>query len=217
MVAHAYDFWLFDLDGTLVDVDPSYAYEVFDGVGDRLGRTFTDREVEILWHGLSGERTPQLREWGIDPESFWTALHDVEDPTARAEATFLHDDAAVVAELDRPVGLVTHCQEYLVDPVLDGLDIRDWFDTVVSCTHEVGWKPDPAPVYLAMGDLGVGESVAGALAGDGPNDIGAAWNAGLDGVHVERHDPHRRGRCVLGDYRVRSLDELRAPATVAGD
>jgi phosphoglycolate phosphatase len=212
MVAHAYDVWLFDLDGTLVDVEPSYADAVFDRVGDRLGRSFSDREVEILWHGLSGERTPQLREWGIDPEAFWAALHEAEDPEARAAATYLHDDADFVAELDRPVGLVTHCQEYLVDPVLDHLDVRDWFDTVVSCTHDTGWKPDPAPVYLAMSDLDVGADADGVLAGDGPNDIGAAWNAGLDGVHVERHDPYRRGRCVLGDYRVRSLDELRAAA-----
>jgi phosphoglycolate phosphatase len=36
-------------------------------------------------------------------------------------------------------------------------------------------------------------------------------------VHVERHGPYRRGRCVLGDYRVRSLDELRATPRAAGD
>ncbi|MFB6256061.1 MAG: HAD family hydrolase [Haloplanus sp.] len=219
MVAHAYDFWLFDLDGTLVDVDPDYADAVFDRVGDRLGRTFSEREVEILWHGLSGERTPQLQAWGIDPEAFWAALREAENPETRAAATYLHDDADFVADLNRPVGLVTHCQEYLVDPVLDDLNIRDWFDTVVSCTHDVGWKPDPAPVYLAMSDLNVDADADGVLAGDGSNDIGAAWNAGLDGIHVERHDPCRRGRCVLGDYRVRSFDELRAAErpTAAGD
>ena len=31
----AYDFWLFDLDGTLVDAEWSYTREVFDRVGDR--------------------------------------------------------------------------------------------------------------------------------------------------------------------------------------
>ncbi|WP_248895921.1 HAD family hydrolase [Haloplanus halobius] len=213
MVAHAYDFWLFDLDGTLVDVEPSYARDVFDRVGDRIDRTFSDHEVEVLWHGLSGAREAQLVEWGVDPDTFWDALHDAENPADRAEATYLHDDAAFVADLDRPVGLVTHCQEYLVDPVLDHVGIRDWFDTVVSCTGEIGWKPDPAPVYLAMSDIGVDDEDDGILAGDGPNDIGAAWNAGLDGVHVERHGPDRRGRCVLGDYRVESLDELRRMTT----
>jgi len=63
---------------------------------------------------------------------------------------------------------------------------------------------------MAMRDLGVAnDRHEGALAGDDPVDVGAAWNAGLDAVHVERHDPSDRGQCVLGDYRVRSLADLR--------
>ena len=205
----SYDFWLLDLDGTLVDVRPDYVSGVFEEVGDRLGREFTDREAEIIWHGLGGSRNEQLAEWGVDVDRFWETFHDVEDAQARAEHTYLYDDADFVADLDGPVGLVTHCQQYLTDPVLDRLDIRDWFDTVVCCTEEIGWKPDPEPVELAMDDLGVGyNGHQGVLAGDGPHDIGAAWNAGLDGIHVERHDPSRREQCVLGDYRVTSFDDL---------
>lgn len=209
MVAAEYDFWLLDLDGTLIDVDWSYPRETFDRVGDRLGREFTDHEAEILWHGLGGSRDTQLRQWGIDPLEFWDAFHTVEDPQVRAENTFLYPDAEFVSELDGPVGLVTHCQQFLANPVIDHLDIRDWFDTIVCCTDDLGWKPDPAPVQKAMADLGVGHNGhAGVLAGDGPNDVGAAWNAGLDAVHVERHDPHRRRQCVLGDYRVETFDDL---------
>ncbi|SDM51768.1 phosphoglycolate phosphatase [Halogranum gelatinilyticum] len=209
MVVDSYDFWLFDLDGTLVDAEWSYTRDVFDRVGDRLGRRFSDREAEILWHGLGGARNAQLVEWGIAPEDFWPAFHAEEDPQTRAEATFLHDDAAdLVGRLDAPVGLVTHCQAFLTGPVLQHLDIRDWFDTVVCCTEELGWKPDPAPVRHAMRDLGVEEGSTGVLAGDGANDIGAAWNAGLDGIHVERHGPEHRGQCVLGDYRVGTFHDL---------
>lgn len=226
MVPDEYDFWLLDLDGTLVDIQPSYVHGVFDEVGDRLGREFTDREAEIIWHGLGGSRNEQLAEWDVDVDRFWEVFHDVEDADSRAQHTFLYDDADFVADLDVPVGLVTHCQEYLTGPVLDRLDIRDWFDTVVCCTEDTGWKPDPTPVELAMQDLGVGPGghdsapasradggsdvlqSSGVLAGDGPHDIGAAWNAGLDGIHVERHDPHRRGQCVLGDYRVETFTDL---------
>jgi phosphoglycolate phosphatase len=209
MVADDYDFWLFDLDGTLVDAEWDYTRRTFDRVGDRLGREFTDREAEVLWHGLGGARNPQLEAWGIDPAEFWPAFHAVEDPQARAEATYLHEDAArFVRRVEGPVGLVTHCQSFLTDPVLDHLDIRDWFDVVLCCTDETGWKPDPEPVTRVMADLGVADGHHGVLAGDGANDIGAAWNAGLDGVHVERHDPERRGQCVLGDYRVGSFAEL---------
>lgn len=127
----------------------------------------------------------------------------------RAEQTYLHDDAAFVADLDAPVGLVTHCQEFLCEPVLDHVGIRDWFDAQLCCTEETGWKPDPNPVERVMVDLGVAHNGhQGVLAGDGANDVGAAWNAGLDAIHVERVGHERRGRCVLGDYRVQSFNEL---------
>jgi phosphoglycolate phosphatase len=242
MVEGDYDYWLFDLDGTLVDADWAYTRDVYDRVGDRLGYEFTDREAELLWHGLSGARNPLLEEWGFDPAAFWPAFHAEEDPQRRAAATYLHDDAErlldALAERELPLGVVTHCQRFLTEPVLDRLGLTDRFDVVVCCTDELGWKPDPAPVRHAMAELGVqvdasgvsgasgasettggpgvdvwsdgGEDAgaAGVLVGDGPNDIGAAWNAGLDGVHVERHGAERRGWCVLGDYRVSSLDEL---------
>ena len=212
MVVDEYDVWLFDLDGTIVDADPAYTHEVFERVGDRIGREFTPEEAEILWHGLGGPRNSQLREWGLEPETFWPAFHDIEDPQARAAATYLHDDAAdLLADVHRtgaPVGLVTHCQEFLAGPVLDHLDIRDWFDAVLCCTEEIGWKPSPAPIERTLARLDA-DGDRGVLAGDGASDIGAAWNAGLDGIHVERHDPDRRGHCVLADHRVRSFDELR--------
>ncbi|MFP8956011.1 HAD family hydrolase [Natrialbaceae archaeon A-CW3] len=204
-----YDFWLLDLDGTLVDVEWGYTREVFDRVGERLDRSFTDRKADILWNGLTGSRNAQLHAWGIDPDAFWAAFHAEEDPQRRAELTYLHEDAAFVADLETPVGLVTHCQQFLADPVLDYLDIRDWFDVTLCCTEQTGWKPDPEPVQSVMADLGVGRNGHhGVLAGDGANDVGAAWNAGLDAIHIERVGHDRRGQCVLGDYRVQSFDEL---------
>ncbi|MFB6069831.1 MAG: HAD family hydrolase [Halanaeroarchaeum sp.] len=211
-----YDAWLLDLDGTLVDTEWSYTREVFDRVGDRLGRRFTDREAELLWHGLGGVRNDYLRQWGVEPDAFWTAFHDQEDPEARAAATYLHEDATFVGDLDVPVGVVTHSQPFLAGPVIEALDIGDWFDVVISCSDEVGWKPDPAPVELALDRLGLDPTgTNGVLAGDAASDVGAAWNAGLDAVHVERHGHEHRGHCVLGDYRVASFDALFS--TVAAD
>ena len=208
-----YDFHLFDLDGTLVDAEWAYTREVFDRVGDRLGREFSDREASVLWNGLGGPRRETLRGIGVEPDDFWPAFHAVEDPVARAEATYLHDDAARlldrVDEVGGPTGLVTHCQEFLAEPVLDHVDLDGRFDAVVCCTDETGWKPDPDPIELAMESLGVDpRSARGYYAGDGESDVGAAWNAGLDAVHVERVGHDERGRCVLGDRRVSRLDEL---------
>ncbi|MEF8781155.1 MAG: HAD family hydrolase [Haloferacaceae archaeon] len=219
MALDAYDAWLFDLDGTVVDAEWSYTRDVFDRVGDRLGRSFTDREALTLWHGLGGSRNEQLREWGIDPTLFWEEFHDEEDPLARAEATYLHRDAArLIREVDGPVGLVTHSQEFLAWPVLDRLDIGDWFDAVVCCSDELGWKPDPAPVRHALEAMDAGDADRVLLAGDSPTDVGAAWNAGHDAIHVERHGHERRGRCVLADFMLESFDEFpRLPLVDAAD
>jgi phosphoglycolate phosphatase len=206
--AAGYDVWLFDLDGTLVDVEPSYIHETLGEVGDRLGHGFTAAEAEAIWHGFGAGANGRLEARGVDVEAFWETFHEVEDPVARAEAAFLYDDAAWVGTLDRPVGLVTHCQSYLTGPVLSRLDIGDWFDAVVCCSEETGWKPDAAPVELALADLGVGADPSGPLVGDNPSDVGAAWNAGLEGIHVERHGHEARGCCVLGDRRLRGLEPL---------
>ena len=207
METAAYDRWAFDLDGTLVDVEADYIHDLMGRVGDRLGYGFTERQAETIWHGFDGKRGGHLRAWGIDPERFWAVFHDEEDPAARANATYLHDDATVVGDLDAPTVLVTHCQRYLTDPVLAALDICDWFDSVVCCTAETGWKPDPRPVRAALSAAGA-DSGRGILVGDSPQDVGAAWNAGLDAAHVERHGHERRGCCVVGDYRVRGIDDL---------
>ena len=204
----AYDFWLFDLDGTLVDIEPSYPVAVMERVGDRLGKGFSEREAATLWYGQGEMRQRLLAEREVDPARFWQVFHEEEDPHARAAATYLYDDAEdFLAERTEPVGLVTHCQPSLTESVLAGLDIGDWFDTVVCCDDDIGWKPDPEPVHRAMGNLGV-SGTDGVLAGDNPGDIGAAWNAGLDGIHVQRGSPLTRDRCVRGDCRVTSLRDL---------
>ena len=209
MTRSPYDVWLFDLDGTLVDIEFAHARRVLGAVGDRIGYDFSDREIERLWHGLGGERNAQLRRWGIDPEPFWAAFHELEDPQRRAEATYLYDDAARLLDtIDAPTGIVTHSQTHLTDPILDSLDLRRYFDVVVCCDDDLGWKPDPAPVERALDGLGVNGDHAGVLVGDSPGDVGAAWNAGLDAVHVERFDHDTRGQCVRADRRVSRLDEL---------
>lgn len=208
----SYDFWLFDLDGTLIDVDPTYPQDVFEAVGDELGYSFSRREMDRLWHGLGGPRSDELVRMGIDPATFWPTLHEVEDPQVRAEATFVHDDAEeLLSELEAaetPIGVVTHCAPFLANPVVDHLDLRSRFDSFVCCSDDLGWKPDPAPVKHTMADLGVEPGQRGVLAGDSPSDVGAAWNAGLDGIHVERHGYDVRELCPLADYRVQRFSDL---------
>ena len=217
MVLGEYDVYLFDLDGTLVDVRGGYKHDLLREVADEFGSSIPDAEVPHVWHGLGDVRDDLLARFGVTELEFWEAFDRVDDAATRAEQTFLYDDAAFVGDIDAPVGLVTHCPADKTDRVLDHLDIRDWFDAVVCCDEEVGWKPDPEPVERALRALDAEAAGAGVLAGDSECDVGAAWNAGLDGLHVERHPPDRRGHCVLGDVRVSSFDELDRVTVAATD
>ncbi len=210
MSSSTYDFWLLDLDGTVVDVKTSYIHDTIATVGDRMGISFSGHESELLWYGLGQTRDRILSDVGVEPADFWAVFHDVEQPERRAAATHLYPDAEeFILNTETDIGVVTHCQEYLTGPVLEELDIADWFETVICCSDETGWKPDPRPVTMAMERLGVaGNGKTGALVGDNGQDIGAAWNAGLDGIHVRRHDPAQFGQCVCGDRRVDELSEL---------
>jgi phosphoglycolate phosphatase len=207
--ARPYDVWLFDLDGTLVDTEWAYKRRVFDDVGSELGVSFTDEAVRDLWYGIGGDRDDLLCERGFDPERFWTVFDRRDDPAERAAATHLYDDAAVVGELDAPTAVVTHCPAPVTERVLDSLGVWDWFDAVVCCSADLGFKPDPAPVRRALAAAGRPEG-NGVLVGDGVGDVAAARNADLDGVHVERHGPDRRGYCVRADHRLTSLAEWSA-------
>ncbi len=205
-----YDFWLLDLDGTLIDVEQQYIYDVMNTVGTRFGVGFSEWDAEQLWYGPSHSRAIVMDRHGIDPEPFWDAFHEIEAPERRAAASHLYPDTEpFVQAVDAPVGLVTHCQEFLTGPVLERLGIADWFDTIVCCSDETGWKPDPGPVELAIEQLDVSTESSGVLVGDDPSDVGAAWNAGLTGIHIQRRSPNRVGQCVRGDRRIDSLTELR--------
>jgi len=205
-----FDFWLLDLDGTLVDIEESYIHSLLEEIGVELGTSFSAHEAECLWYGYGESRAAVLDTHGIDPARFWEVFHAVEQPGARAAATHLYPDAeAFVPALPEPVGLVTHCQEYLTGPVLDRLDIADWFDTVICCTDDTGWKPDPGPVEMAMRDLGVADNGhEGALAGDDPGDVGAARNAGITSIHVDRGGSNPPPLDPRPDRQVEAFTEL---------
>lgn len=202
--AAGYDFWLFDMDGTLLTVDEGYIHRTMERVGEALGTTFSPETSRRIWFGRDGLRDELLRTAGVDPETFWSTFHRIESPRDRAAATRLHPDARIVRHLDGPRGLVTHCQPHLTEPILDRFGLEAWFETVVCCSDDLGWKPDPRPIERAMTELDVGGG-RGVMVGDSLADVEAARNAGLDAILIARDG---RPPDVPADRVVRSLDRL---------
>ncbi|WP_248517833.1 HAD family hydrolase [Salinarchaeum laminariae] len=197
MVGQSYDAVLFDLDGTLVAPRFEHVRSVFDRVGDQLGHGFSDDEARRLWHGLGGPRNDQLRALGVDPTAFWRVFDATEDPQRRADAMRVFDDASLAAELQVPTALVTHCPPEPTAAVLDYHGIGEWFDAVVCCSDDLGWKPDPGPIEHALAELGLAHLANGAagdsVAADGGTAPGDQRTASGDGRQPDGGDGHQSG------------------------
>lgn len=198
-----YDCIIFDLDGVLVDVEDSYKHEVFAEVGDRLDDTFTERQIQSLWHGVgAGSRDDILRNWGYsDPREFWRVFDELDTPERRLQHTYAYSDVNALRDLDARMGIVTHSPPELAEPALRKTGLSELFDSVVSCSYDIGYKPNPEPIEKCAGELGAGDGAV--MIGDSVSDVRGAWNAGLTAGHIDRV-----GHRVEADFNIESLREV---------
>jgi len=156
---------------------------------------------------MGGDRKEILRDWGFDPREFWEVFDGIDTPERRVEHTYSYDDTAVLDEIDAPKGVVTHSPPALADRALDETGLADEFDSVVCCSYELGYKPEPAPIRACLDDIGASPDDT-VMIGDSVSDVRGAWNAGLTAAHVDRV-----GHRVDADINLNSLDEVREFST----
>ena len=210
---------LFDLDGTLIDsIDliVNSALYAFDKCGhppptaeqwvSDLGlplramfSRFTSDEAAMA-DLVAGYREYQL------------ANHDrLVRPYEEVEATVrtLHERGYAVA-------VVTSKAEPLAHRGLAHVGLDGFFDVVVgleSCTRH---KPDPEPVRIALGRLGIRPGAA-AFVGDSPHDMTAGRAAGVTTV-AAMWGPFSRAQLAHSepDYYIERMSELLAVAETLG-
>lgn len=198
-----FDYYVFDLDGVLVDVRDSYRREIFEEVGDELGRGFTDEEIDRLWYGVGGDRKEILRDWGYDPREFWEVFDAIDTPERRVEHTYAYDDTTVLDEIEVPMGVVTHSPPALADRALEKTGLEGKFDSVICCSYELGYKPEPEPIRVCLDEIGASPDDS-VMIGDSVSDVKGAWNAGLTAGHIDRV-----GHRVDADINIESLHDVR--------
>ncbi|MDY7082568.1 MAG: HAD family hydrolase [Halobacteria archaeon] len=199
-----FDHYIFDLDGVLVDVTDEYKREVFDEVAGILGDDFTDDQIMNLWHGLGGNsRDDILRSWGYDdPREFWEVFDDVDTPERRIDYTFAYDDAGIIKKLDADMGVVTHSPPELAEPALEKAGLYENFDSIVSCSYDIGYKPAPEPIHKCAREIGA-DVDSTVMIGDSVSDVKGAWNAGITAGHIDRV-----GHSIDADINIESLEEV---------
>lgn len=179
---------LIDLDGTLVDSAPELADSLdvmlielgHAPVGEARVRQWVGGGVGVLveqglYHALGREPTAADREQG---RTLFRSAYD--DRVGHRGPVY----PGVFAGLDRlraagvHLACVTNKIRRFTAPMLERLELIDYFDTVVAGDDAAALKPDPAMLLLAAERLGV-DTAHCVMIGDSAIDVAAARNAGM--------------------------------------
>jgi len=208
---------LFDLEGTLVES----AYQRSRELVLRLRNDTKERLIGlgvpepilkglVRSHALRNEAYKWAEE-NLNPDEAAGIRERMEEFTLEfdmisARESRLYPDTIDALERLRGNGcimaLVTNTSSTAANYVLGRLGLERFFDAVVTRSEVPRLKPDPAMVQLAEERLGV---EAGWLVGDSSFDAGAAKEAGLSSIIIQRNGVRPS---YSHDHFIKSLLEL---------
>lgn len=184
---------LFDLDGTIVNTDPIH----FQAWQQMLASYNIEIDESFYKSRISGRLNPEIvkdilpqlspaagEKFADDKEALFREMAKHLKPLSGffelLEWTELH-------QLKR--ALVTNAPRLNAEFMLEVLEIKEAFDTIVLAEECVAGKPDPAPYQAALDQLGITAQAAIALE-DSPSGIRSAVGAGLKTIGIaSTHDP----------------------------
>jgi HAD superfamily hydrolase (TIGR01509 family) len=185
---------LFDLDGTIANTDPIH-YQVWR---EMLIGYDMDIDETFYKSRISGRTNPQIVEDllpQLSPEE-GAKFADEKEAVFRQKAKTILKPLSGFSELIAWIdthqlkrALVTNAPRLNVQFMLEVLEIKEVFDTVVIAENEIAGKPDPAPYQVALNRLGITAEQAIALE-DSPSGIRSAVGAGIRTIGVTTtHEP----------------------------
>jgi HAD superfamily hydrolase (TIGR01509 family) len=187
---------LFDMDGVLVDSEPTW-YDVETELVERMGGTWgPEHQAKCI-----GGTVDWFCRYVIELTGADRTPEDVEEEILASmaarftEAMTIHDGALELVDAVRARGartaLVTSSYRALVDPALFWLGAHR-FDAVVTGDEVRRGKPHPEPYLTACRVLDV-QPIAAVVIEDAPSGIAAAEAAGCSVVAVPSVSPIERG------------------------
>jgi phosphoglycolate phosphatase len=178
---------VWDLDGTLVDSAPDLA-TALNAVLDKRG--FFTHSIDVV-RTMIGNGVPKLVERGFNAVGMrlnaaqldeLVAMFVKEYKTCATEHTRPYPHIVETLEKIRgmniPMGVCTNKPEAFTRQILEGLDLAEYFSSVVGGDTTSTRKPDPQPVLACLRGL-VSEPVSSLMIGDSVHDVHAARAAGV--------------------------------------
>lgn len=186
---------LFDLNGTMIDDMDYHARGWFDILNDDLGAGMSWDEVKSQMYGKNAEVLSRI---------FGDNRFSASKIEALSNEKELRYQKAYFPNLSLIEGLETFLQKakeakmalaigsaaipFNINFVLDNLNIRHFFDAVVSADDVVESKPHPE-TYIKCADLLDVDPASCIVFEDAPKGVEAAYNAGMRTVVITTMHP----------------------------
>jgi beta-phosphoglucomutase len=184
---------LFDLDGTIVNTDPTHYrawQEMLLNYSIEIDETFYKSRIsgrlnpEIVKDILPQLSVAEGEKFADEKEALFRKLAPHLKPLNGFLELLAWTDAH---HLNR--ALVTNAPRLNAEFMLEVLEIKEAFPTIVLADDCIAGKPDPAPYQVALNKLGIQADQAIALE-DSPSGIRAAVGAGIRTIGIaSTHNP----------------------------
>jgi phosphoglycolate phosphatase len=222
-----FDFYLFDLDGTLLNLGNigAYADQILVETLRKLGvyKVPNIDERKVLWH--SGRNFQQvLNKWGLSESlNFWKYFDETDFEKRKIllknEKITLYDDVNTVLKIiynhkeKKKLAICTNTANYIADYFLKHFKISKYFHEIYSMEYnnQEFAKPSPRGILIILENLRFNSQKHKALMiGDSINDIKAAKAANISSCLINnRKDSERYKNWIIQpDYIVEHLYEL---------
>jgi beta-phosphoglucomutase family hydrolase len=181
-----YDGLIFDMDGTILDTEPTHR-KAWDDVLGRYGMRF-DLQAMVALNGSPTWRIAQavieLNQADLDP-------HLLAREKTDAVKAMLLDTVRPLPLIDvvkewygrRPLSVGTGSESAIAEALLTHLGLRRYFTAVVAADHVQNHKPAPDTFLLCAEPMGVSPE-KGVVLEDADFGIHAAHAAGMAAVDV---------------------------------
>lgn len=203
-MANGFDALIFDMDGVLVDSEPLWRIAMIKGFAeagihlseDDCRKTQGTRFKEVVqgWLQISGNKSdPRLLENRVLQILVETILQEGKSMPRIPELL------AYCKSKNIRCGLATSSSELLMNAVLDKLNFRPYFRTLVSAEHMAHGKPHPQVFMECAEQLGVKANRCLVLE-DSVNGVIAAKAAQMQVIAVPDPDHRTQRQFALADY-----------------
>lgn len=210
--------FLFDLNGTMIN-DMQYHIHAWHRILNELGANISLERMKEECYGKNDELLERMfpgrfsdlekQEMSLEKEKQYQAQFRPHLALLPGLDGFLK----TAHESGNKIAIGSAAIMFNIDFVLDNLNIRAYFDAIVSADDVVNSKPDPE-TYLLCASMLQYDAVDCIVFEDSPKGVESAERAGMKAVVITTlHEPHEFDKygnvlmCVK-DYRDEALQEL---------